>query len=178
MTATTEDFFTNTGSGDFLSASAAFKNVGDIVRGVICEEPVLIDQTVFNKPNELKRDKNGNVLKQLVVVLQTEHRDWEAALKPAKDADGNPRPASDDIGKRSLFVKFKLRDAIAEALKAAGAKQLEVGGELAVAFTGESEFNGFDVKEYKAQYKAPTSNASTDFFGDNTAAKSDTAPPF
>jgi hypothetical protein len=168
MTATTEDFFASTGgSGDFLSASAAFKNVGDVIKGTIVEEPVLIEQTVF-KSNEVKKDKNGNVLKQLVVVLQTEHRNWDAALKPAKDADGNPRPASDDIGHRALFVKFKLRDAIADALKEAGAKGLEVGGELAVAFTGTEDFNGFDVKNFKAQYKKPSGSAS--FFGDDSQA--------
>lgn len=173
MTATTEDFFAEQQQSDFLSASAAFKNVGDIVKGTICEEPTLIDQTEFNS-REVKKAKNGNVLKQLVVVLQTEHRNWEAALKPAKDADGNPRPAADDIGKRALFVKFKLRDAIAEALKAAGAKSLEVGGELAVAFTGTEVYNGFDVKQYKAKYTAPAKSnaASADFFGD------DAAPPF
>lgn len=176
MTATAEDFFAQTPQGDFLAASAAFKAVGDIIKGTIVEEPVLIDQTVYNKPNELKRDKNGNVLKQLVVVLQTEHRNWDAALKPAKDADGNPRPPADDIGKRSLFVKFKLRDAIADALKAANAKSLEVGGELAVAFTAESEYNGYDVKEYQAQYKPPTNAASTDFFGETK--KADDVPPF
>lgn len=177
MTATTEDFFASTGSGDFNSASAAFKNVGDIVKGTIAEDPVLIDQTVFGS-NDLKKDKNGNVLKQLVVTLQTEHRNWEAALKPAKDADGTPKPASADTGLRSLFVKFKLRDAIAEALKTAGAKQLEVGGELAVAYVDNETFNGFDVKVYKAQYKAPAkSNSSADFFGGD-AAKGDSAPPF
>lgn len=174
MTATTEDFFATTGGGgDFLSASAAFVKVGDVIKGTIVEEPVLIDQTVY-KTNEIKKDKKGNVLKQLVVVLQTEHRNWDRALKPAKDADGNERPASDDIGHRALFVKFKLRDAIADALKDAGAKTLEVGGELAVAYVGNSDFNGFDTKDWKAQYKKPA-GASADFFGDS---KSSDAPPF
>ena len=178
---TPTDFFSNTGtsSEDRNSASAAFKTIGDVIKGIVAEEPVVIDQTVYGT-GAPKLDKNGKQQTQLVVVLQTEHRNWDKATNPAKDETGAPKPGAADAGLRALFVKFKLRDAIADALREAGTTTLEVGGELAVAYVSDEKFNSFDVKTYKAKYTPPAkSNSSQDFFGTTITTPADaSAPPF
>lgn len=158
----TADFFASTTSNR-NSASFKFDKVGDYVTGTIAEEPVLTDQSEYGTGTP-KLDKNGNVMKQLVVVVQTNLRNWEKTTNPAKDENGNPKPASEDTGLRTLWVRFLMRDAIAAALKEVGATTLEVGGELSVAYTENSRFNGFDVKNYKAKYVKPTPAAG--FFGE------------
>lgn len=186
MTAELTDFFAgSSSSGDRNSASAAFKAIGTVVTGTITEEPVLVQQTEFGNGTP-KVDKNGRPIMQMIVSVQTDLRSWDGAIKPPTDENGIPKPPSDDTGLRTLWVKFKLRDAIADALRKAGAKGLAVGGKLAVAYTADSTFNGFSVKEYQAKYEAPVATAGTDFFGGGQAsapvappAKSfETDPPF
>lgn len=178
MTSPAKDFFAGSGTADRNSASAAFRTVGDVCIGVIVEEPIEIDQTVYGKGTP-KLDKNGKVQTQLVVVLQTDSRNWDKALKTPTDETGASKPGSVDTGLRALFVKFKLRDAIGEAIRKAGASGLEVGGKLSVAYTNESTFNGNEVKEYAAKYEPPVTAAGADFFNAPApAAAASTPPPF
>ena len=116
---------------------------------------------------------DGQPKMQLVVKLQTEQRD-------ADDPE--------DDGIRSLYISggFKrasTQKAIADAVRAAKAKGLEVGGTLAVKFTGEepSSVRGFNpAKLYAARYEPPTQKAADDFLGTTPAAAAATAaePPF
>lgn len=184
MTAATQDFFAAGTSGDRNSASFAFKTVGDNVVGTIAEEPSIVEQTEFGTGTP-KKDKNGNVMTMLCVTLQTELRNWEGATKPPSDENGVPKATTDDTGLRTLWVKFKLRDAIGDAIRKAGAKGLEVGGKLAVRYSANGVFNGFEIKEYAAVYKAP--EPGQEFFAatkpaDATKASGsktwDQAPPF
>jgi hypothetical protein len=126
--------------------SAKFANVGDVVEGTIAAPPTLRQQTDI-KTKELKYWKNGDPIMQLVVQLQTDQRD---------DAD--------DDGIRNLYVSggFKrasLQKAVADAVRAAKAPGLAVGGRLAVKFTGEEPpvERGMDpAKLYQAKYTPPT----------------------
>jgi len=144
--------------------SASFEDIGDSVTGTIASAEVR-DQTDIGTGVILKWD-NGDVRKQLVVMLQTSQRDDE-----------------DDDGRRSLYVKGSkkagsrsLHDAIAAAVRAAGAKSLDIGGTLTVIHDGvePSKTRGFsDRKLYSASYSAPDKATQTgDFLG--TAAN--TAP--
>lgn len=86
---------------------------------------------------------------QLVITLQTsEHDDDE------------------DDGVRRIFCKGSGRNsktsvgAVRAAVQAAGAKSLEVGGRLQMAYTGDgvAKTPGFNApKEYQARYTPPTS---------------------
>ena len=128
-------------------SSAKFENVGDTVTGTILSAEVK-DQTDLATGAILKWD-NGDTRKQLVVRLQTTQRDDE-----------------DDDGVRALYVKgskkagsHSLHDAVASAVRLAGAKSLEVGGTLTVTYTGEepSATRGFNPRKlYSASYVAPT----------------------
>lgn len=136
MTDTLEGFLSGGGS-----AAAKFPTVGTLIKGTITGAE-LTQQTdpADGKP---KTWDDGNPRMQMVVTLQTDERD--------ADID-------DDEGIRRLFVKGKMLQAVREAVKGAGVKTVEVGGVLAVKYTGDGEktnpaFNA--PKLYAAQYKAP-----------------------
>lgn len=93
------------------------------------------------KDNSLKFWNDGNPMMQLRVVLQTELHD-----------DDN------DDGQRAIYVKGEMQKAVRDAIRNAGASQIEVGGTLAVQYTGDGEktspaFN--PPKLYRAQYQPP-----------------------
>ncbi|AHB79600.1 hypothetical protein PBI_VALIDUS_70 [Mycobacterium phage Validus] len=127
-------------------ASAKFKNVGDTVGGVIAVEPEQRQQTDM-KTNEPLTWKDGSPRMQLVVTVQTDLNDPEI---------------EDDDGLRRLFVKGEMRKAVQKAVIAAGAKGLDVGGELYVTFVGEGEKQGnlSAPKLYRAEYRKPAPGAT------------------
>lgn len=152
----TDDFLFGSGS-----ASAKFDNVGDSITGQVVTTEVK-QQTDIQSGNPLTWD-NGDPRMQLVVTLQTDLRE------PREDG-------TEDDGKRNLYVKGSkkagsksLHDAVASAVRAAGAQGLKPGGTLTVQYIGTepSATRGFnDRKLYAAQYIAPDpSVASAGFFG-------------
>ncbi len=137
-------------------SSARFETVGDTVTGTVLSAEVK-DQTDLATGAVLKWD-NGDVRKQLVVRLQTTQHDDE-----------------DDDGVRAVYVKGSkkagsrsLHDAVASAVRLAGAKSLEVGGTLTVTYTGEepSATRGFNPRKlYSASYVAPAAVSVGEFLG-------------
>ena len=135
---------------DFLlgggGKSASFETIGDTITGTILSADV--KQQTDIKDGSLKTWDNGDPIMQLVVSLQTSLRDDE-----------------DDDGARAVYVKGSkkagsrsLHDAVAQAVRASGAKGLEVGGTLTVTHDGTeaSKTRGYnDRKLYSAQYVAP-----------------------
>lgn len=103
-------------------ASGKFKAHGDTVGGPIVVEPSQQQQT--NMDNKPLTWDDGSPRMQLVVTVQTDLRD------PSIE---------DDDGKRRLFVKGEMRKAVQQAVIAAGAKGLDVGGELHVTYVGDGE---------------------------------------
>ena len=149
---------------DFLFAeggkSFKFTNLGDTVKGEIVKAEIR-QQT--NLEGQLLTWDDGSPRKQLVITLQTDEHD-----------------SDDDDGIRTIYAKggnfevargegTSMRNAIADAVKDAGADRLEPGDELAVAFTGESKARrGYSpAKLYVAGFKkAAHSVKATDLFGD------------
>lgn len=79
---------------------------------------------------------------QVKIVLETEERDSE-----------------DDDGRRAVYAKGQMQNAIRDAVIAAGVDKLEEGGTLAIQYhdDGEPPKRGMNApKLYKAQYKPPT----------------------
>lgn len=148
--------------------SASFDNIGDTITGTIVSAEVR-DQTDIATGKVLTWD-DGSVRKQLVVTLQTSLRE-----------DG------DDDGQRNVYVKGSkkagsrsLHDAVASAVRASGARSLEVGGTLTVTHDGvePSQTRGFsDRKLYSASYAAPDKAAQAGaFLGTAPAAAPPAAP--
>lgn len=134
--------------------SASFENIGDSITGTVISTNVA-DQTDIGSGKVLTWD-DGSPRKQLVVKLQTTLSD-----------------DSDDDGVRAVYVKGakkpgskSLHDAVASAVRKAGAKSLETGGTLTVTHDGTepAQTRGFsDRKLYSATYAAP--NGSAGFLG-------------
>lgn len=106
---------------EFLSSiggqAAKFPTVGTIVWGEILAADVR-DQTDMESGKVLTW-QDGNPRKQLVVTLQTDEQDDE-----------------EDDGVRRVYAKGNMLYAIRQAL---GGRRLEVGGKLAVKYTGDGE---------------------------------------
>lgn len=122
--------------------SASFLAIGDQVEGIISEPPTLSQQKSIDTGLP-KTWEDGNPMMQLVVTLQTDQRSEEI---------------DDDDGRRRIYVKFNLKNAVADAVRKAGAKSLEVGGRLKVQYVrnGEQTKKGFSPpKLYQASYVPP-----------------------
>jgi len=119
--------------------TAKFPTPGTVVGGRITEQPT-VEQQRDIQTGEKKFWADGNPMMQLVVTVQTDQRD------PSIE---------DDDGRRRIFVKGQMKNAVADAVRAAGAKGLEVGGTLHVRYThdGTPKQRGFSApKQYAAKY--------------------------
>ncbi|MGZ4610440.1 MAG: hypothetical protein ACXV2H_09310 [Actinomycetes bacterium] len=151
--------------------SAKFPEVGTIVKGTITTPPTLSQQTDFTT-GALKTWDDGKPMMQLIVTIATDEKD---------DVE--------DDGLRSLYVKGAMQAAVKDAIRKAGARGLEVGGTIAVKYTGDgvAKQRGMNPpKQFAAQYVAPTAKAVDDFLATPEPASAapaaskpvDTDPPF
>lgn len=152
-------------SVDFLAGggppSAKFKTYGDTTGGKIIAEPK-VEQQRDPEDGTPQTWSDGNPKLQMVVTVQTDLRD------PAID---------DDDGKRRIFVRGAMRNAVQKAVIDAGANGLDVGGELYVTYTsdGEQKNRAFSPpKQYVARYTAAPVASAGDFLGTAQVAA---APP-
>lgn len=125
--------------------SATFLQIGATTSGVISEAPEVRQQSDMAS-GEPKVWSNGDPMLQLVVTLQTEERRQDI---------------EDDDGRRRIYIKSNMKNAVRDAVKKAGAKQLLVGGKLAVRYVADGEVSqrGFNApKMYQARYEAPADN--------------------
>lgn len=136
--------------------SAKFPEVGTVVKGTITTPPSLSQQTDFTT-GALKFWDDGKPMMQLVVTIQTDDRD--------------PDDPEDD-GLRSLYVKGAMQAAVKNAIRKSGAKGIDVGGTIAVKYTGDGvakqrgKQRGMNPpKQFAAQYTPPTAKAVDDFLG-------------
>ncbi len=119
--------------------SAKFEKPGATIKGAIARKPELQQQRDFDKGTPLTWD-DGSARQQIKVVLSTSEKDDE-----------------DDNGERAIYLKGGMLKAVQAAVKAAGAKGLEVGGKLIVKYTKDGEKKGKlnAPKLYQAKYEAP-----------------------
>lgn len=134
-----------------------FENVGDKCGGVVTQ--LNMRQQTDIDTGELQTWKDGKPKMMLVVQLQTELQDDENddGLRSLYLRGGNYTPAT---GKGTSSLT-----AVRDAVKAAGAAKIEVGGRLTIAYTGDGQKsnNKFSApKLYTARYEAPTANVSVD----------------
>lgn len=130
--------------------SASFLRKGDSHEGTILETK--IRQQTDAKTREPKFFKDGSPMNALVVVLQTDEIDDEI---------------EDDDSRRQVWVKFKMRDAVAAACKEAGVEGLRPGGYLTLTMTKQDRPTSAGmsgVKHYEATYTPPNEDAEADAF--------------
>lgn len=132
-------------ANDWLMAggvkSAKFATVGDYVVGHIMRPPTMMQIRDINSKKPKFWD-DGKPQMQMVVILMTDERD--------------PDDTEDD-GQRALYVKGAMQRALADAVRAAKAPGLQVGGKLMVTYTGDGEKKpGMNPpKLYECRYRVP-----------------------
>lgn len=148
--------------------SAKFNEVGDSVVGEVVDK-YKIDYIPFGKKDPATDERTGEVIKQLVIVLQTDLRDWEGVSKVPTDADGNKKPASADDGRRAIYArKFtNIYGALGKAIKDSGVENPSVhpavGGKFGVQFYDEEDTGkGNPLKKFRAKYTPPAPKKSDD----------------
>lgn len=154
------------GGGGEAIPSFKFEGVGSAVQGQVlsCVARGVSDYTTGET---ILDAKTGQEAKQLMIVLQTPHRNWEHVARIPKDDDGNPLPPSADDGRRAIYTGGKsssgqswMSGAINDALRAAGreaSKGIEIGAMLGVAVSEEvPSGKGNPYKKYMAKYASPS----------------------
>ena len=130
-----------------------FDNPGDMVSGTVVELPTKEQQRDM-KTGEPKVWPDGRPQWMFRVTILTELRDDEQ-----------------DDGIRTLYLSWKRLDAVRNAIRAAGAQNIEVGGKLALRFDayGPQTQKGFNPPKvgWTAWYKVPE---ATPAFMDNEPA--------
>lgn len=145
---------------DFLfgggGKAAKFDEIGDTVEGTITD--VQVTQQTDMETGAPLTWTDGSPRMQLVVTLQTDDK------------------SADDDGLRRIYAKggkyevasgtgSSMKDAVADAVKKAGASTLAEGGRLKVGYTGEGKKTnrGFSApKLYRATYEAPVKSVSAE----------------
>lgn len=129
--------------------------------GPIVSEPVVRQRTNFDTGKPEFYD-DGKQKMQLVVHVQTPLRD--------------PEDPEDD-GVRAFYIKDQMKDAVRDALLAAGAKGVALGGELYIKCTHEvpnKRGRGYPQKIYAARYVKPNGAA---FLAEPEPAPAQAMPP-
>lgn len=137
--------------------AASFPHIGATVVGTVLSEPTKRPVTDINT-GEIKTFQNGEPIHQITITMQTSERDASIV---------------DDNGQRTLWIKNRMLNAVRDAVRAAGARGIEVGGVLAVTFTGEeaSKVRGLNpTKLYVASYTPPPSAGNTALMGGGNGA--------
>jgi hypothetical protein len=137
------------------SPGAKFTTFGDTYRGRIV---ALEERQQTDMDNNPRTFKDGTPMMQWVISI--EQADGEVVALYARNGNYHP-----DSGTGEAMLA-----AIGTAVRAAGAEAVDVGGELAVAYTGtEALSGGKTAKCYTAAYKPPapaaTSIPAADLFG-------------
>lgn len=122
-----------------------------------------------------KFEKHGDTAKGPVVSLDMQQQKDFTTQAPMVWDDGRPRMQlrivlatdardnDEDNGQRAIYVKGNMQAAVRDAIKSAGAAKIEVGGTLAVRYSGDGEppKRGLNApKEYKAKYEPPTAQTT------------------
>lgn len=181
-----ENFFDNTGGGSG-APSISLKRVDDYVSGTIVDQ-FMAEAKKFGTDDVERDSKTGAPIQQLVVILQTDLRDWMGVSRipwiDPNDQSKGQKPASEDDGKRALYVKpwTNIHAAVGDAVKASnGGKPgpLQNGGKLDVKIVNLKDTGkGNPLKEHAARYTPPAPGG--DFFGapgQGTQAPAQSAPP-
>ena len=161
---------TSKDSGNFFdeagregAPSAKLSDLKDFIKGTIVdlfERPYI----PFGKTEPAKND-DGSEQMQLVIILQTDERNWNKVAKVPEGADGSAKPASEDKGLRAVYVpKFtNIYGALGRAIKKAGATRAEIGGAFGIVIEDLEEVGkGNKKKVHRAVYDKPVAGVNID----------------
>lgn len=122
--------------------SFKFDHIGATAKGTIESLEIQQQRSIDDGAPLFWDDAKTQPKNQVKIVLVTDDRD-----------------SDEDDGRRAIYVKGQMQQAVRDAVKDAGCDKIEEGGTLAVRYAadGEPPKRGMNApKQYKAQYKAPS----------------------
>jgi hypothetical protein len=144
---------TNYDANDILmggSGSPAwkFEGPGTTREGVIASPPQAKQEREYDPSSPgggaLKVFPSGDPIMGVIVEVQTGERD-----------------SADDDGKRTFYVEGRyIKEAVRDAVRASGARGLEVGGHIKVTFTHRDNPNDFRSRKHWTVTYTPAGNAA------------------
>lgn len=170
------NFFDNVGGSG--APSAKLQQPEDFVYGEVVDQ-FMAPATDFST-KKVKTDRDGNEIEQLVVILQTDLRNWEGVTRIPKvdkdDQSSADKPGSDDDGKRAVYIEpwTNIHAAVGKAIvEGTGAKgPVRNGAQLGVKVVGLKDTGkGNPLKLHQAKYVAPAATNSA-FFDKTPEAQS------
>lgn len=185
----TEEFFDTYASEGGPGVPAFwFSQIGATIKGTVVSTKIT-DQTVYksNPPRPIPDPKRpGQNKKQIVAVIETNLSNWEGISPKStlhKNEDGTLRPASEDTGARTIYIKGWMIGAVADAVKEATGGQRKgiiPGDQIAVKLSEQVDTGeGNPLNKFVANVKpAPVGE---DLFSEaeeeNAAKAADTSKP-
>lgn len=145
--------------------------VGGEIKGEITD--VFVTFVRDAQTGEAKLNKKNQQMPQVNITIQTDLRNWDGCksvpLTDPKDPNSPPKDASEDTGERRIYVKYRMLDAVARAIKASpqGKGGPRVGAKLAVKVT-DLEYNSnpmyHPLADYQAVYVPPANDPAASVF--------------
>lgn len=151
-----------------------------------------LDRFFAQRAKALKFDSVGtsfelHVSEPVVMEQQTDFDSGEPLFWPSGDKKmqalitGTVKKGlqgPDDDGRRTLYVKGYMQNAVSAAMRAIGGGVPEPGGVLTITFvrTGEKKGRGQAPKLYTASYVPATAAASEEFFSDSKSTQHEEVP--
>lgn len=136
------------------SPAMAFNYRGDKIVGKVITEPKAVQQTVYDPRNPQSKElafwPSGDPKMQVVFQVETQWRNHEGINRPD--------PTKPDNGVRTIYLKGKhMERATADAVRAAGADWIEVGGMISFEYIGDdmNSLAGVKPKLFAVRYRAP-----------------------
>lgn len=142
-----------------------FEDPGTTHEGTIAAPPQAKQEREYDRDNPgggaLKFFPSGDPIMGIVVEVQTNERE-----------PGNP----EDDGKRTFYVEGRyIKEAVRNAVRAAGARGLEVGGHIKVTFTHREDPMDKRSRKYWTVSYTPAGNAA--LMGDQAPQTAPTPAP-
>ena len=177
-----ENFFEQAVGGGEGAPSAVLKALNDYVYGTIVHQQMVEAKKFGTDQTELDRD--GNKVFQLLVILETDQRNWanvsKIPLVDPTDKSKGEKAASEDDGRRAVYIKpfTNIAAAVNDAIVAGTGEKgpLRNGGKLGVKVVELRDTGkGNPLKVHQAKYEPPTAApASQDFFAGTSQASAET----
>jgi hypothetical protein len=172
VTSSTDSFF-----DDSVRSGAPSIKLSDVNDGVI---GTIVDQFMVEKKkfasDEIEKDtKTGEPIQQLVVIVQTELKNWDRVAKVPlvdhNDKSKGEKPASEDDGKRAIYIApyTNIHSAVGKATAVHNGGRptgLANGATFGLKITAlEDVGKGNPKRVFAAHYQPPA--AGSEFFGES-----------
>jgi hypothetical protein len=156
--------------------------IGGSIQGEITDIYVTVVKDP-DKDNAPKLDKNGKQQPQVNLTIQTTQRNWEGCKNVPTNEDGTAKDPAEDTGERRIYVKFRMLDALAKAIKESEQKKggPRKGAKVAVRVKDlqySTNLMRHPLPDYEAKYVPPVETPADDMFTqqqDQMAAAASTA---